>query len=225
MATESQLAANRANAQLSTGPKTEGGKAKASLNAVKTGLTGQTVLLPTDDAAVYQAHVDRYFAEFTPVTPREKDLTQSLADTTWRLYRIPALEAGVYARGYRQFAAQFESEPAPTRAALIQTETYFAYRREFSNLHLQESRLRKQFNTDREELTKLINDRQRLRQSALANCLSLFTSAVAANKPFYPAEFGFEFTTEEIKQAYERVAKLTRLRNGEYYGTEPRKAA
>src|SRR5215467_58147 len=51
---ESQLAANRRNAQLSTGPKSEEGKSKSSLNAVRTGLTGRTVLLPTDDAAGYQ---------------------------------------------------------------------------------------------------------------------------------------------------------------------------
>src|SRR6185437_6194490 len=40
---EAQLAANRANSQLSTGPTSEAGKAKSSLNAVKTGLTGRTV--------------------------------------------------------------------------------------------------------------------------------------------------------------------------------------
>jgi hypothetical protein len=48
---EAQLAANnRANAQLSTGPRTEAGKRIASLKAVKTALAGRTVLLPTDDA-------------------------------------------------------------------------------------------------------------------------------------------------------------------------------
>ncbi|MGA8598820.1 MAG: hypothetical protein WB676_29225 [Bryobacteraceae bacterium] len=53
MSTAAQIAANQANAQLSTGPTSETGKAKSSLNAVKTGLTGRTVLLPGDDAAIY----------------------------------------------------------------------------------------------------------------------------------------------------------------------------
>ncbi|MBV8808776.1 MAG: hypothetical protein JO033_08885 [Acidobacteriaceae bacterium] len=50
MATDAQIKANRENAKLSTGSKTESGKAKSSLNAVKTGLTGRTVLLSGDDA-------------------------------------------------------------------------------------------------------------------------------------------------------------------------------
>lgn len=48
-----RLAANRANARLSTGPTSPAGKTKSSLNAVKTGLTGRTVLLPAENAAAY----------------------------------------------------------------------------------------------------------------------------------------------------------------------------
>jgi len=46
MASPNQLAANRANAQLSAGPTSSEGNAKISHNALKTGLTGRTVLLP-----------------------------------------------------------------------------------------------------------------------------------------------------------------------------------
>ncbi|MBV8807686.1 MAG: hypothetical protein JO033_03345 [Acidobacteriaceae bacterium] len=54
MATDAQIPANKKNAQLSTGPTSQTGKAKSSLNAVKTGLTSRTVLLPSDDAALYE---------------------------------------------------------------------------------------------------------------------------------------------------------------------------
>jgi hypothetical protein len=65
-----RLAANRANAQLSTGPKTDQGKAAVRLNAVKTGLTGQTVFLPSDDAALYQAQILAYEKQFNPSAPK-----------------------------------------------------------------------------------------------------------------------------------------------------------
>lgn len=48
---KAKLLANGTNAQLSTGPTSPEGKARSSLNALKTGLTGRTVLLPTEDAA------------------------------------------------------------------------------------------------------------------------------------------------------------------------------
>ena len=81
MASPNQLAANRANAQLSTGPTSSEGKAKVSHNALKTGLTGRTVLLPSDDVAAYQAHVERILQQFAPIEEEEKRLAHFLADT------------------------------------------------------------------------------------------------------------------------------------------------
>jgi hypothetical protein len=63
MSTPSQIAANQANAQLSTGPRTEPGKAASSLNALKTGLTGRTILLPSDDVDAYTKHLERLHGE------------------------------------------------------------------------------------------------------------------------------------------------------------------
>jgi hypothetical protein len=85
-----KYAANIANARLSTGPTSPEGKAKSSLNALKTALTGRTVLLPTDDAAAYQQHLSDYEKDLRPVGQRECDLVQSIADASWRLQRIPA---------------------------------------------------------------------------------------------------------------------------------------
>ncbi len=71
-----RLAANRANAALSTGPSSDEGRAISSLNAVKTGLTGRTVLLPSDDAAAYSAHLAEYEKEYRPQGLRERELVQ-----------------------------------------------------------------------------------------------------------------------------------------------------
>lgn len=78
---QKRIEANRANAQLSTGPTSDTGKAKSSLNAVKTALTGRTILLPTDDAAEYERHIRAYEGELKPVGQLESDLVQSIADT------------------------------------------------------------------------------------------------------------------------------------------------
>ena len=116
--TPAQIAANQANAKLSTGPKTAEGKAASSHNAVRTALTGRTVLLPTDDVEAYQKHVARFEAQYQPVTDREKELTQNIADTQWRLNRIFALEQGIYAVGRLEFAKLYENEDESLRSAL-----------------------------------------------------------------------------------------------------------
>ena len=119
-AAANRAAVNKENAQLSTGPRTAEGKARVSLNALKTGLTGRTVLMPGDDAALYTAHLQRYLAEFDPSSDGENDLVQTLADTQWRLNRIPALEMNLFALGAIEFADKFDAYPEATRAGLIQ---------------------------------------------------------------------------------------------------------
>src|SRR5438270_618208 len=148
MPTAAQIEANRANAQLSTGPTSETGKAKSSLNAVKTGLTGRTVLLPSDDAVVYEAHVAEFMKRLAPVGEDEQNLAQSLADTEWRLFRILALELGIYAVGRIEFAELFANEDEAVRKHLIEAKVFLAYQRQLNNLSIQEGRLRRQRDKD-----------------------------------------------------------------------------
>jgi hypothetical protein len=136
-----QLAANRANSLLSTGPRTEDGKRKSSMNAVKTGLTGVTVLLSSDDAAEYQRHITAYQNEFQPAGLEESELVQSLADISWRLRRIPGLEMAIYARGTVMYADYFEEKDPDVRRSLIEVQTHLIYEKQLRNLQLQEARL------------------------------------------------------------------------------------
>ncbi len=86
---------NRANSEHSTGPITEAGKQRSSLNALRHGLTAQTVVLPTEDLDAYQSHLKSFTTEYHPKGATECNLVQALADATWRLNRIPTLEASL----------------------------------------------------------------------------------------------------------------------------------
>jgi len=116
---EAQLAANRANAEKSTGPVTDERKAKSSMNAVKTGLTGRTVLLPSDDALIYQQHLDRHFSELSPATDRERALVQIVADAEWRLLRIHPLEASNLGARPSRILERFRRRISPPRQNLF----------------------------------------------------------------------------------------------------------
>src|SRR5271169_6181078 len=144
MSSQAQIAANQANAQLSSGPTTIEGKAKSSTNALKTGLTGHTVLLPGDDAELYEAKLLHYVEAFNPAGEKETALVQALADTEWRLARIPGLEYGIYAVARLEFADKFNDQPAELRPGLIHAYTFLAYHKQLNNLSIQESRLNRQ---------------------------------------------------------------------------------
>ncbi len=159
MSTVAQINANRENAVLSTGPKTDAGKSRSSLNAVKTGLTGRTVLLPSDDADAYRAHVASYEARWSPATDEERNLVQMLADTMWRLLRIPSLESGIYALGRLESADLFLEHPDAEREVLLNAYIFRKHKSELSNLTLQESRLRRQLEKDTEKLEALQQER------------------------------------------------------------------
>ena len=69
MATEKQVAANRANAQRSTGPTTEEGKANSTLNALKSGIYAQSLLLPDEKLDDLRTLIDEYYFFYAPLTP------------------------------------------------------------------------------------------------------------------------------------------------------------
>jgi hypothetical protein len=209
MATHEQLQANRENAQRSTGPRTEEGKAKSSMNAVRTGLTGRTVLLPSDDAAAYQQHVDRFLREHQPVGDEESNLVQSIADADWRLLRIPALEAGIYAVGRIELAAQFADEDPAVRAALIEAKTFLVYQKQLNNLSVQEGRLRRQRMLDLQALKELQKDRlAKAAKEGLAKegqaKPGKNSAAPAVTAPVRPSEIGFEFSSEPKRPEFHR---------------------
>jgi hypothetical protein len=205
MSTELQQRANQANAQLSTGPKTEAGKAKSSRNALKTGLTGRTVLLSIDEAAAYENHLQSFSDRYQPADDEERELVQSVADTQWRLRRIPSLEAGIYALGRLKFAALFPEEEAPVRAALIDAHTYLAHHRDLANLSTQEARLYRRLQLDLAELTALQTARRKKLEAQTAHAAATYLSCQAQGKPFriadYTAEFGFEISIEAVERA------------------------
>src|ERR1700722_16400642 len=90
-----QIEANRRNALASTGPKTETGKQRASHNAIRHGLTAETVIVPLEDADDYQAFEQAVTADYEAQTAVERELVLRLASLLWRLRRATSIETGL----------------------------------------------------------------------------------------------------------------------------------
>ena len=207
---EAQLAANRANAQLSSGPKTPTGKATSSLNAVKTGLTSRAILLHSDDVAEYQRHIAAYQDEFHPVGYLESELLQSIADCAWRIRRISNLEQTFYAKGREEFAELFAKADPAQRTSLIELHTYETYNKQFRNLQLQESRLSRRREKEIAELRRLQQERTQKHQAALEDAARAYLAAQHDGQPFVHPQNGFVFSPAEI-QAFLEDLRTNRI--------------
>ena len=103
-----QIEANRRNALKSTGPKTEAGKQASRCNAVRHGLTAETVIDALEDAEDYKAFEAAIIADYDAQSAVERELVLRLASILWRLRRATAMETGLFEiqaahlRDYRQ---------------------------------------------------------------------------------------------------------------------------
>ena len=87
MATETQVVANRRNAEKSTGPRTPEGKAVVSQNAVRHGLLAQADVIRGEDREEFELYREELFWELNPLGTMESRLAERIVSLAWRLRR------------------------------------------------------------------------------------------------------------------------------------------
>jgi hypothetical protein len=122
MATQSQIDANRRNAQKSTGPTTPEGRAAVRHNALKHGLTAELLIASMEDQPEFDRLCEAFENEYQPIGPTEESLLENLAAAKWRLSRARKTETGFFVK--RSLDLEHESQdyrelPANGRLALI----------------------------------------------------------------------------------------------------------
>jgi hypothetical protein len=91
-----QFEANRRNSLKSTGPKTEAGKQASRCNAVRHGLTAETVIGTLEDAEDYKSFEAAITADYDAQSAVERELVLRLASLLWRLRRATTIETGLF---------------------------------------------------------------------------------------------------------------------------------
>jgi len=197
--------ANRANALLSTGPRTAAGKQHSSRNALTHGLTSHSPVLATEDPDAYHRHCRQFFDEYQPATPTETQLTQELVDTAWRLNRIPRLEAALLDRA---------ANP-PTEQAAIDFDIVDAHRA-LATLGLHYQRLSRQFQKALANLREIQSERRREQERQLKQAAALLELHKHKGIPYHPAQDGFVFSKEQVEAFAERLMRLNESRHIEH---------
>ena len=97
MATQRQIAANRRNAQKSTGPTSLDGKSRSSANALKTGIHSDALLVPGESPEEFAQLVDDYYALHQPGTAAERYQVDRIARHDWLQNRLFRIESQLWA--------------------------------------------------------------------------------------------------------------------------------
>jgi hypothetical protein len=200
-----RAATNRANSQHSTGPRTDSGKQRSSQNALRHGLTAASAVLPSEDQATFDAHRRGFFDEYQPATPTETQLVQELADTSWRLNRIPLLEADLLTRA---------AHP-PTDQAAIDFDIVDAHRA-IASLSLHYQRLSRQFQKSLDMLRDLQADRIERQRRDLKDAAALLELHKHKGIPWEPTDHGFVFLKSDVERFAQRATRLNEARHIEY---------
>ena len=211
-----RAAVNKANAQHSTGPRTEAGKQRTRLNALRHGLTGQTVVLPTEDHSAYQRHSQSFLDEYRPQGATETQLVQSMIDSSWRINRAAAVETNLFSLGITEMEDRIPASQPDADAALAMAMAFREHARAFSQISIYSQRLNRQFERALEQLRAIQAERRTHESRQLFDAATLFKVHQEDGLPYNPAEDGFVFSNPQIETYVRRQARLEDARKASY---------
>src|SRR5207248_5130304 len=125
MTTYKQIEANRRNARRSTGPITEEGKLRSRRNAIRHGLTAETVICALEDTDDYKAFEAAVIADYDVQSAVERELVLRLASLLWRIRRATTTETGLFeiqARQLLEFRRKRDAQQSLVRRLFAPTE-------------------------------------------------------------------------------------------------------
>ena len=198
MLSESQIEANRANAQLSTGPKTLEGKQRSSLNALRHGLNAQAVLLPHEDAIAFQRHNKKWWADLKPKGALEEQLVQSLVDLSWRINRMRNMETNMLAEAYNQLSPTVIASDPETHTALTMARAARKCEDSIIKLGVHEHRATRAFERTSKQLQELQTVRREREKADMIRAEPIHKMQKQKGITWDPADVGFVLTIPEL---------------------------
>jgi hypothetical protein len=205
---ERRLAANRANAQKSTGPRTPEGKRRSALNATRHGILSQVLHLPEEELEAYTEFTAPYVASLAPVGQTETELARACADLQFRLHRLSAAEHNLFALGHEEHGDRWDTGHPESHAAMTFVETLRCSKDPLATLSLYEQRLSRRFLQTLNKLHHMQKERRALEEEQLKQ-LYMMSLHHPDPETLEPTEFGFVCSRAEWKMFYKRIQMLT----------------
>src|SRR6202795_314540 len=211
-----RAAINRSNAQKSTGPRTEAGKQRSKLNALRHGLTGQTVVLPTEDHSAYERHSQSFLDEYHPKDATETQLVQSLIDTSWRMNRAATVETNLFSLGIIEMEERLHANHPEAEAALAMALAFREHMRAFASISINSQRLARQFERTLALLRQIQAERRANEERQLNQAAKILKMHKDENLPYQPTDDGFVFSSAEIETFMRRQNHIERANTHDF---------
>jgi len=216
MISDKQLEANRANALLSTGPKTEEGKKRSSMNALRHGITGQVSTMTDEDRAAHDKLSSALMKDLAPEGAMETQLAHRIATDSWLLNRISAVEDNLFALGQLQHGGHACPDVPQLDAALTMAHTYTQESKQLQLLSLYEQRINRSLQKNLATLKSLQATRKAEHEAAIKEAASLLKLSEMKGLEYIPARDGFAFSNDQIHAAIDRDQRLQRASTADF---------
>jgi len=210
MISEKQLVANHANALLSTGPKTEEGRKRSSMNARRHGITGQVTTMTDEDRAAHDELTKALIQNLAPEGAMEIQLAQRIATDSWRLNRLSAIEDNLFAIGLHENSGVLCPDHEQIDASLTAARVFTKESKQLQLLSLYEQRLNRAVQKNLALLQSLQATREAQHEADLKEAASLLQLSEMKGLEYQPQKDGFVFSNDQIHAAIDREQRLER---------------
>jgi hypothetical protein len=198
MPSPAQYAANRLNAQLSTGPTSPQGRARSSMNALRHGLTARVVVLPAEDMDAYNAFSKEIVDSLDAQTPVERQFAQTVADNQWRINRIRSIEDGMLGMGHFESAGDFDCPSSEIHSAMTAARAFRDDSKSFVNLSIYEQRLHRSMKEALRQLKELQTERRERCKTEMDDAIRLRKTQEMKGLPCDGEASQFVYASAEI---------------------------
>jgi transcription termination factor NusB len=223
MTSEKQIDANRRNALLSTGPRTDAGRNRSRMNALRHGLTGQVTTMTEEDRAAHDQFSKALIQDLAPHGAMETQLAQRIATDSWRLNRISAIEDNLFALGLSEHSGQLMPDHAQIDAALTTARVFTQESKNLQLLTLYEQRINRSIQKNLAMLQSLQATRKAHHEAAMQEAAALLKLSEMKGLEYFPTKDGFLFSTTQIHAAIDRQQRLERSSAADFSKYKPRK--
>ena len=196
--------------------RTDAGKQRSSLNALRHGLTGQTVVLSTEDHSPYQRHSQPFLDEYQPSGATEAQLVQLLVDTSWRMNRAAAVETNLFSLGISEAEDRDPAIPPNTDSALAMALAFREHTRAFAQISIYSQRLARQFERTLDQLRKIQEECRIASASNSPEAAKMLKMHKDENFPYQPADDGFVFSIDQIETFLQRLDRNDRAKDHDF---------